>query len=383
MLEQMEKSNDLKTWCDTINLGEMFPLLEKMGFSTLEELKSTKKDIYLLADEIGLRFGKKATFILEIQKLFPYEPQPIFLFDSKLSIPKMGFDEETKMECNDIWIHVKDICPFSETLDVLVRNATIGPEYERKWKDQKVCVLETPLKHTETMAKMVPFLKRVIQLSHPNVRKIHGISCTDSDLLIVQEPVGDELHILMKDVLPWKMRLQILFNIANGIIYLHKNGIILRNLHWDTILVRLDGTTVLSDYGLSQFSTPTGESYNQEPFWYTISPGILFPKEERFSKESWSKKSDCYSYGAIMYYLLTGQELYFYLDDKTKKMEALQNRIPVKLPTAEICPQMKHYPEGYIKLMYQCLHEVSIGRPTMETICERIQKMQKEVCALK
>lgn len=240
------------------------------------------------------------------------------------------YNEEIQKKCLEIYINPININPFPYGKKMLMRTPLLGFEYETTYKGQKVHVLETSFKSPSKMDMMIEFLKKGMKFSHPNVRKIYGVSWTNSHFLILQEPIEGRLAgPCFSEYMPWKNRLRILYDISNGVEYLHRNEIIHRTIQWENILIRCDGTAVLTDYGFSEFADKIkDETYDERDFWVTTSPSIVFANENCSPcQEAWSTKADCYSFGAIMYYLLTGGYTpYFYARSLLELERALWER---------------------------------------------------------
>lgn len=66
----MSSLNDLENWCDANDLAFIYPKLEELEFKNLDCLAMLDEDdTKELITELNLKFGKKANFLLAIEKL--------------------------------------------------------------------------------------------------------------------------------------------------------------------------------------------------------------------------------------------------------------------------------------------------------------------------
>src|ERR1044072_7052193 len=99
----------------------------------------------------------------------------------------------------------------------------------------------------------------------------------------------------------WNKKLKILMHIANGLEYLHRQNIIHRDLHSKNILYENEDDVIISDLGISKSAM---ESSNEKECFGIVSymaPEILQGKE-------YTTASDIYSFGMIMWELMTGKK---------------------------------------------------------------------------
>ncbi|RGB24788.1 kinase-like domain-containing protein [Rhizophagus diaphanus] len=175
---------------------------------------------------------------------------------------------------------------------------------------------------------------------------------------------GGNLRKIIKknhSYLTWKINLEILKSISNGLYYVHKSKYYHKDLHSGNILnkiyymnYRID--SVISDFGLcrpmNQSSTDK-TPYGVLPF---VAPEVLLGKE-------FTEAADIYGFGMIMLELISGEPPF--VDREYDENLALA-----------ICygqrPQIPEYtPEPYAELMKRCWDPIPTNRPTpLELCCE-------------
>lgn len=98
-------------------------------------------------------------------------------------------------------------------------------------------------------------------------------------------------------------KLKIINQIIAGIEFIHLNNIVLRDLHWENIMVDSNKNAVLTDFDRS---IEINDSY------FTGDIGLsYFMSPEQFYHNTYSFKADIYSLGMIIYFILTETEYNF------------------------------------------------------------------------
>ena len=100
----------------------------------------------------------------------------------------------------------------------------------------------------------------------------------------------------------WNEKLNILKYIAKGFDHIHNQKIIHRDFHSGNILYENDSDVVISDLGISKSSIKSTNDDDTEIYGIIsyMAPEILQGKE-------YTTASDIYSYGMIMWELMTGR----------------------------------------------------------------------------
>ncbi len=157
------------------------------------------------------------------------------------------------------------------------------------------------------------FLDRFLQearsaanLSHPNIVTIFDYGHHGEDYFIVMEYVpGTDLKTLIRRMqrLPVGQALDLMAQIAEGVGYAHRAGLVHCDLKPQNILVTADGRAKITDFGISRALAAIQPGERSEVVWG--SPQYFAP--EQAAGFAPSTASDVYSLGVILFEMLTGR----------------------------------------------------------------------------
>ena len=156
---------------------------------------------------------------------------------------------------------------------------------------------------TEQRARFENEAQAAASLNHPNITTIHSIEEYDEHLFIVMEYIeGIELKDRIRaGTVPIKEAVKIAIQIAEGLNAAHKKKIIHRDIKSQNIMLAADGIVKVMDFGLAKLPdnvqiTKTGSMMGTAAY---MSP-------EQAQGEDTDERSDIFSFGIVLYELLTG-----------------------------------------------------------------------------
>lgn len=150
------------------------------------------------------------------------------------------------------------------------------------------------------------------QLSHPGIVTIHDIAEDDDGqpYLVMEFVDGISLHRMLRPAhsghlperLPLDQALDIGAQVAEALDFAHKRGVIHRDVKPGNILITADGRAKIADFGIAKFAD--AESTRSSTVIGT--PAYMAP--ELLRGGTVDARSDIFSAGAMLYWILTGQK---------------------------------------------------------------------------
>ncbi|KAG5725392.1 Serine/threonine-protein kinase HT1, partial [Termitomyces sp. T112] len=123
--------------------------------------------------------------------------------------------------------------------------------YVGEWSGRSVCFKVVRLPRVSSIKISSSEVDRWRQLSHPNILPFYGIYQNDKQVSLASPWMkkGDITEYLKHD--QTSDRVHFFDDVAQGLKYLHENGIVHGDLKGKNVLVNEDGRAVLADFGTS------------------------------------------------------------------------------------------------------------------------------------
>jgi eukaryotic-like serine/threonine-protein kinase len=147
-------------------------------------------------------------------------------------------------------------------------------------------------------------------LNHPNIVTIYEIGRDDSrrTFMAMEFVDGQTLRELTRSPLPVRKALQLAAQLADGLAAAHKRGLVHRDLKPENIMVTADGMVKILDFGLARGGALGETTSVSEPGMLVGTYGYMSPEQARAGEIDY--RSDQFSFGAILYELLTGNRAF-------------------------------------------------------------------------
>jgi eukaryotic-like serine/threonine-protein kinase len=153
-------------------------------------------------------------------------------------------------------------------------------------------------------------------LNHPNIVSIYDIGSSDSIRFIAMELVdGQTLRELIDEgQLPVRRALTLAAQVAEGLAAAHGRGVVHRDLKPENILISKEGVAKILDFGLAKVDLKDEQQRTvrkeeqTRPGTVMGTSGYMSPEQARGRTADF--RSDQFSFGAVLYEILTGQRAF-------------------------------------------------------------------------
>ncbi|XP_020299603.1 mitogen-activated protein kinase kinase kinase 13 isoform X2 [Pseudomyrmex gracilis] len=214
-------------------------------------------------------------------------------------------------------------------------------------------------------------IRHLRKLNHPNIVQFKGVCTKSPSYCIIMEycpfgPLYDYLRnggpVPPEKLVSWSK------DIAAGMTYLHAHKIIHRDLKSPNVLIGQNEVVKISDFGTSR---PMLESSTKMTFAGTVA----WMAPEVIRNDPCSEKVDVWSYGVVLWELLSGEIPYKDVDYSAVMWGVGSNILHLPIPAS--CP------EGYGLLIRQCWAAKPRNRPSFKLIEMHLNIASVEVLATK
>src|SRR3989442_724579 len=198
-------------------------------------------------------------------------------------------------------------------------------------------------------------------LNHPNILSIYGFGEHDGAPYVVSELLeGSTLRDRMAgSALSPRRAIDYGLQVAQGLAAAHEKGIVHRDLKPENLFVTDDGRVKILDFGLAKLTQPEAWSEAQtaaptisagtEPGVVLGTVGYMSPEQVRGLPAD--QRSDIFSFGAVLYEMLTGRRA-FRGDSAIETMSAILKEDPPELSETH-----RNLPPALERIVRHCLEK--------------------------
>ncbi|XP_019647659.1 PREDICTED: mitogen-activated protein kinase kinase kinase 10-like [Branchiostoma belcheri] len=266
---------------------------------------------------------------------------------------------------------------FSELqLNEVIGCGGFGKVYRGAWRGELVAVKAARQDLDDDINVIVQQVRQEAKLfwllDHPNVATLKGVCLKPPNLCLVMEYYeGGALNrVLAGRKIPPEILIDWALQIARGMQYLHEEApipLIHRDLKSSNILlderIQSDNlfrkTLKITDFGLArEMHRTTRMSAAGTYAW--MAPEVI-------KTSTFSKGSDVWSYGVVLWELLTGEVPYKGIDGLAVAYGVAVNKLTLPIPST--CPA------PFSQLLEECWHPDSRARPTFREILVQLENI--------
>ncbi len=214
-------------------------------------------------------------------------------------------------------------------------------------------------------------------LNHPNILAVYDVGTHEGSPYLVTELLeGDTIRARLAGAsLPTEKTVDFAVQIARGLAAAHDKGIVHRDLKPENLFVTKDGLVKILDFGLAKLRGPQGQPRGTGDDVETASrttdsgavigtAGYMSPEQVR--GQTVDHRSDFFSFGAVLYEMLSGQRA-FQGDSGVELLNAILKEEPRDIRDAErgITPQLtrvlKRCLEKRPEERFQSAHDLAVA----------------------
>ena len=212
----------------------------------------------------------------------------------------------------------------------------------------------------KTAARMQREAMAAGKLKHANIARVYDFGKTSQDEpymvmeLLTGKSLAERIQELHTERLDLKEAVSIFIQICDGLNAAHTASIVHRDLKPDNVFLLEDGNVKLVDFGIAQIgnadqTSTTARSFEGSP---------LYMSPEQAKSEPTDLRSDIYSFGCLMYEVLSGKPPFA----GESALETISMQINSKAPPLSECAS-KEVPSELVELVNRCLEKDKAKRP--------------------
>jgi len=194
-------------------------------------------------------------------------------------------------------------------------------------------------------------------LNHPNLLTVYDVGNHAGTPFLVSELLeGETLSArLLRGAIPPRKAIEMASQMAQGLAAAHEKGVVHRDLKPDNIFVSREGRVKILDFGIAKLNPksgadgPTFQMAATEPGMVLGTVGYMSPEQVR--GEVVDQRSDIFSFGTILYEMLTGERAF----KRNSSIETLSAILKEEPP--DLTERIPNIPPSLERLVRRCLEK--------------------------
>ena len=297
------------------------------------------------------------------KKVFPTIPELIWYYKMQGGSSSIILKSPCKMQTTSMFREANEDWEIERKAICLLMKLDVG-NYAEMWMGKlnntievtvKICKLDSMA--TNKVHDEISFMKK---LRHPNVLQLYAVCTKEEPIYIITELMkhGSLLEYLRDDnglLLKLPELLDVGEQVASGMSYLEKSNYVHRDLSAKNILVSENLISKVANFGLARV---TNEGVFKESSNEKFSIKWLAPEAAVYGH--FTNKSDVWSFGILLYELITYGGVPYYEMSNAQVIKELQRGY--RMPAPVDCPDYLH------EIMRDCWRDDPASRPTFESL---------------
>ncbi|KAK8467315.1 hypothetical protein PHAVU_007G016500 [Phaseolus vulgaris] len=359
-------------------LSQLTALLAEIGLNIQEAHAFSTTDGYSLdvfvvegwpyEETENLKAALEREVLKKIERQVSSSPQSVSSVDEPdqakmkseldhLTIPNDG---------TDVW----EIDPKHLKYGTQIASGSYGELFKGVYCSQEVAIKVLKPEHVNSelqkeFAQEVYIMRKV---RHKNVVQFIGACTKPPRLCIVTEfmsggSVYDYLH-KQKGFFKFPTLLKVAIDISKGMNYLHQHNIIHRDLKAANLLMDENYIVKVADFGVARVKSQSGVMTAETGTYRWMAPEVIEHKP-------YDHKADVFSFGIVLWELLTGKLPYEYLTPLQAAIGVVQKGLRPTIP--------KNTHPKFVELLERSWQQDPTLRPDFSEIIEILQQLAKEI----
>ncbi|XP_047330384.1 serine/threonine-protein kinase STY46-like [Impatiens glandulifera] len=350
-------------------LSQLTALLAEIGLNIKEAHAFSTTDGYSLdvfvvdgcpyeeTEQLRTSIEKELLKIENPSPRHPFSPLVDSGLLNHLTIPNDG---------KDVW----EIDPRLLKFEGKVASGSYGDLYKGTYCSQEVAikVLNPDRVNTDLFKEFAQEVFIMRKVRHKNVVQFIGACTKPPSLCIITEFMSggslyDHLH---KHKASFKLPslLRVALDISKGMNYLHQNNIIHRDLKAANLLMDENDVVKVADFGVARVQAQSGVMTAETGTYRWMAPEVIEHKP-------YDHKADVFSFGIVLWELLTGKLPYEYLTPLQAAVGVVQKGLRPTIP--------KNTNPRIVELQERCWQQDPSSRPDFNEIIDILQQIANEV----
>ncbi|XP_042061188.1 serine/threonine-protein kinase STY46-like [Salvia splendens] len=266
----------------------------------------------------------------------------------------------------DVW----EIDPQLLKFESKIASGSYGDLYKGTFCSQEVAIkiIKTERLNMELQKEFAQEVYIMRKVRHKNVVQFIGACTRPPKLCIVTEymsggSVYDYLH-KQRGTFKLPALLKVAIDVSKGMSYLHQNNIIHRDLKAANLLMDENEVVKVADFGVARVISQSGVMTAETGTYRWMAPEVIEHKP-------YDHKADVFSFGVVLWELLTGKIPYEYLTPLQAAVGVVQKGLRPTIP--------KNTHPKLAELLERCWLQDPASRPDFSEVMEISQKIAKEV----